>query len=238
MKKRLLAILLALTLVVSLMPVGVFADWRGEGRWDYDSYPGWGDETDPAGFDEGQTVKSGNTVKNSSNGVTVNKTLTEDGDGYTITMEAYAENSVDVVTSSLDIVLVLDTSGSMGDNISGGEAGYVSTGHRSFSYSELDSWFTTYYYFDGTEYYEVRTRNDGGWGVFEDPKYYAYYVDDSGVKHDLNERPTDSQYKTIYTGVLYTWSDGSMTKMEAMKDAVEEFITSVADNAEENNADH
>ena len=214
MKKRLTAMLMVVALLVSLMPMGVLA------------------------LDGGSTTQATPSVTESSNGITINKEVTEDSDGnYTLTLEAYAENSISEVTQPLDIVLVLDTSGSMGDEISG-EAGYVSTGHRDFSYSDLSSWYTTYYYFDDTKYYAVHTRNDGGLGWLEDPEYYAYYVDDQGHTYDLNDQPTDRQDETIYTGVLYTYSDGSMTKLAAMQDAVEQFISSVADNAKEKSVNH
>ena len=217
MKKRLTAMLMVVALLVSLLSTGAMA------------VEGPGD----VGGDESVTK-----VSTSSNGITINKEVTEESDGnYTLTLEAYAENSISEVTQPLDIVLVLDTSGSMNNEISG-EAGYVSTGEQNFTYGQLSSWYTTYYFFDGAEYYEVKTRNDGGQGWFEDPEYYAYYEDYQGHTHDLNDRPTDRQNETIYTGVLYTYSDGSMTKLAAMQDAVEQFISSVADNAKENSVNH
>ena len=69
-----------------------------------------------------------NPVTNTKNQVTVNKWVTGTGtadDPYTLTMEAYASNEVTSTTTTkpLDIVLVLDVSGSMDDGF--GESGHV-----------------------------------------------------------------------------------------------------------------
>ena len=99
MKKRLLALILTLVMVVSILPGSVLADGT------------------PVPIADPQV---GNNVTASSNGITVNKYLSTDGHGnYFLTMEAYASNKVSTTTETtpLDIVLVLDVSGSMDDNI-------------------------------------------------------------------------------------------------------------------------
>ena len=99
MRKRLLAILLALTLVVSLMPVGVMAVEGLDG----------GDTTQP------QTTSSVSTASDSP--VQITKSVEKTGNGnYELTMEAYVTGNVSPSTTApLDIVLVLDVSGSMDD---------------------------------------------------------------------------------------------------------------------------
>ena len=117
MKKRLLAIFLALALVVSLMPVGVLAA-HSEGNpsndYTYNDKESARDETS----------------------VTANKTVTENQDGtYTVTLsvEGYTSETSETEYLPADIVLVVDTSTSMDDAV------YVTCGntvfreeHRSF----------------------------------------------------------------------------------------------------------
>ena len=90
MKKRMLAILMALALIVSLLPAGVLAVDGEEG-----------DQTFSNGADEG---------------VVINKKLTGNAaNGYKISLEAYVTGEITSTSKSvpLDIVLVLDQSGSV-----------------------------------------------------------------------------------------------------------------------------
>lgn len=93
MKKRLLALFLAFVMAMSLLPVSVFAD--------------------------GRTTQPISSVTRTENGVTVNKYVSGNAEsGYNLTLEAYAENKVTSTTTTtpLDIVLVLDVSGSMNES--------------------------------------------------------------------------------------------------------------------------
>lgn len=101
MKKRLLALFLAFVMAMSLLPVSVFADEGTGGQLQ-------GTEDNP--------------ITASEDGVTVNKYVSGDAkNGYSLTLEAYAENKVTSTTTTtpLDIVLVLDTSGSMANRFDG-----------------------------------------------------------------------------------------------------------------------
>lgn len=104
MKKRLLAMLMALALLVSLMPMGVLAD-------------GGQDVTADNTYDDKETAKE-------ATGVTANKTISEpDANGnYTITLsvEGFTDKEPSTTYDSADIVLVVDTSTSMDDNVSYG----------------------------------------------------------------------------------------------------------------------
>lgn len=94
MKKRLLSALLTFCMVLTLLPVSALA---------VDS---------PAD----------SSVSTSKDGITINKTVSGDKDnGYELTLEAYANNTVTATTvfTPLDIVLVLDQSGSMTDEFEG-----------------------------------------------------------------------------------------------------------------------
>ncbi len=98
MKKRLLALFLAFVMAMSLLPVSVFADGGTDGQL--------------------QGTKD-NPITASKDGVTVNKYVSVDEEGnYSLTLEAYAENKVTSTTTTtpLDIVLVLDVSGSMNES--------------------------------------------------------------------------------------------------------------------------
>ena len=97
MKKRILSIVLAVLMLVSVLPVTAMA----------------ADGTTDTGAESTQTAVG--TVS-TDGAIHVNKSVS--ADGKTLTLEAYATNSVSTHTSyePLDIVLVLDVSGSMDDN--------------------------------------------------------------------------------------------------------------------------
>lgn len=108
MKKRLLALFLAFVMAMSLLPVSVFADGGTDGQL--------------------QGTKD-NPITASKDGVTVNKYVSVDEEGnYSLTLEAYAENKVTSTTTTtpLDIVLVLDTSGSMDEPFGNGQGSRLS----------------------------------------------------------------------------------------------------------------
>lgn len=74
MKKRLLALFLAFVMAMSLLPVSVFADGGTGGQ--------------------PQETKD-NPITANSNGVTVNKYVSQGGDGqYNLTLEAYASDQL------------------------------------------------------------------------------------------------------------------------------------------------
>ena len=93
MMKRIIALLLALILTVGLLPTVALA---AEG-------------TAP-------TTDSGPVTKTASNdNLNLVKTVTKEGDNYKVTLESWATGTVTTTTETkpLDIVLLLDVSGSM-----------------------------------------------------------------------------------------------------------------------------
>lgn len=165
-------------------------------------------------------------------GVKLNKSLTLESDGtYTITLEAYATGTVTSTTVTepvpTDFVLVLDQSGSMANNITS----YTYTARDSQAYSYYSFYYSTYYYKDGDAYYEVQSDYAYSRGTYT---YYLYYTKDN-VTYYLSgsevttTRPTNvTDYNaTIWTGVLYTRTASSQTKLAALKKAVNSFINSV-----------
>lgn len=98
--RRLLSWVCVLALCMSLLPVTALA----------------------AGDGSSTTTVAKGSVTESQNGVTVNKFVSQKEDGsYQLTMEAYASNTVTTESKSipLDIVIVLDQSGSMAYNFDG-----------------------------------------------------------------------------------------------------------------------
>ena len=94
MKKRLTAMLMVVALLVSLLSTGAMA-------------------VDGSGTDGDEPVTK---VSTSSNGITINKKVTTENGQSSLSIEAYVQGSVSAPTTQpLDIVLVLDQSGSMSD---------------------------------------------------------------------------------------------------------------------------
>ncbi|MBS4879748.1 MAG: VWA domain-containing protein [Firmicutes bacterium] len=104
MKKKFLALVLTLAMVLSLVPVTALAT---------DGTP------TPANATQPRTIVTADT----EDGVHISKKVVQDGDNYNLVMEAYVEGTTDTTTSTkpLDIVLVLDVSGSMDDPMGKGD---------------------------------------------------------------------------------------------------------------------
>ena len=170
-----------------------------------------------------------NSVTNTENQVTVNKWVSTDGDGnYRLNMEAYASNEVTSTTTTkpLDIVLVLDVSGSMDERLGEGSFQYTPASRNEWTYNNVAS--REYYYNDGESYQRVYARADyDGWWPFGE--YTNFRLTDENDQLIPNSQKGDSADNVLYTGTLYTrtWSEGD-TKLEAMKKAVNAFIDQVA----------
>ena len=161
------------------------------------------------------------------NGISTAKNVSaQDGQGnYTITLETFATGATTVVTSAApaDIVLVLDLSQSMTQNY-GSTTTYTARASQSYSYSSYGN--SQYYYLhtDGQHYRVYRTRA----GSNRDCQLYydadtRYYL--SGTTTTTTP-PTnvDNNNGTIWTGVLYTQSTVNQSRLEALQDAVEQFV--------------
>ncbi|HIT28557.1 MAG TPA: VWA domain-containing protein [Candidatus Faecousia gallistercoris] len=197
---RLLAALMALACVLTLLPGAAMA----------------------AGEDDGGKM-------------VVDKTATLEDDGtYTIELSAYAtgQTTTEIIKTGkpLDIVLVLDQSGSMADSIKS----YRYTARPTDSYSYQDCKGNEYYYLDTDgNYYRVQ----GGGGGIGFGYYYLYYVK-NGEQHRLGGGWATVN-TTLWSGVLYTRQEiSSMSKLDALKAAVTNFVNSVSANAKEFNVDH
>ncbi len=207
MSKKILAILMAVAMAFSLLPVTALAT---------------------GGTQEGNSQP----VTASDKNLTMNKTVKPNGDGtYTVCLESYATGSVTPTQAPvpMDFVLVLDVSGSMTDEIA--SYTYQATDKTSWSVSDVYNAYyqknklgiryrtdVTYYAKIGDEYYPVSYQKEWVKNHFE------YWLEANN--QPLGERVTNSTWEnTVYNQVLYT---RKVEKLEAMKTAVNNFIDSVA----------
>ena len=182
MMKRIIALLLALILTVGLLPTVALAA-----------------EGNPPTTDSGSVTKEA-----SKDNLKLVKTVTKEGDNYKVTLESWATGTVTTTTETkpLDIVLLLDVSGSMDDKYSDEKIDkYV-----PYDYNWYGGIFGGY---DTTNKDLKRNENTqyGVWYKLSDGTYVT-------VKVDVQERDWK---KDIYT-YSYT-SNGKTIKIEESKGA-------------------
>ena len=154
-------------------------------------------------------------------GMKTSKTVTGPVNGYyTISLESFAtgETTVTETATPVDIVLVLDVSGSMDEGL--GEATY--TARESQAYSN-----TFYYLYTDGNYYQVYREGRNNHRLRFTVNNTDYYLVGTGVQttYPNGVGTTD----TIWTGVLYERTQQS--KMEALEEAVGLFVDAVTTNA-------
>lgn len=188
--KRALALVLALVMALSLVALPSFAE---------------GEET--GGGNDGMPYieENGHGGKVEKDGLVMSKTIKKTGDSqFLLTLEAYATGSTTTTTSTkpVDIVLVLDVSGSMDD--------YMET----YSISTNG----TYYYYDEGGLF--------GWGAGHKRAYYCSSCEGWYTKnHSQYDHGTRLTPKTSANGSGIQFY---VTKMDNLKTAVNTFIDSVA----------
>ena len=205
MKKKFLALVLTLAMVLSLVPVTALA---------------------------ADTPAGGASRENTSDNLTMKKTVTpvpnEDGT-YTVHLESYATGSVTPTQAPvpMDFVLVLDVSGSMdGEKGQIASYGYQPTKQTSWSARDIYYASTTCYAKIGDEYYPVSYQRKWVPGEYIGG-HYEYRLEANGQPLGKEGRWNDK----LYNGSLYTYGElpGSrMSKLAAMQTAVNHFIDSVA----------
>lgn len=145
------------------------------------------------------------------NGVVLNKTAKANADGsYTITLEAYATGASSTVTSTapVDIVLVLDVSGSMDDSLSGG--------HYEEVYNVTPNDGQTYYIRRNGNYTELSWDGES-WGYYSG--IFGFWWNPVSPKTAPDD--SDSSHRQFYVYV------SSTKKIDALKSAVNSFIDNV-----------
>ena len=171
------------------------------------------------------------------------KWVSDDPTGRTgnILVEAFVTGHSVAQHVPTDIVLVLDVSGSMDETLNS----YTYTPRASQGYSYNSYGNNTYYYLhtDGNYYQVQRERPweqiNGSWQrpcrLYFNVGNTTYYLSGTGV---TTTAPTDvtNQNTTIWTGVLY--ERHQITKMEALKTSVSQFVDIIANDATQHNVDH
>ena len=151
-----------------------------------------------------------------NSGIVLNKTAAVNSDGsYTITLEAYAtgESITTVTHQPVDIVLVLDVSGSMDDPMSS----------SSYQYQEV-------YDLNKKENYYILSN-----GKYTEVTWYDYFFDyytdgwstgwgNNPIYPKTSANDTDTSHVQFYSRSLVP----SVKKIDALKSAVNGFINSVA----------
>ena len=189
-----------------------------------------------------------------TDGICFRKTATQDENNpsvYHIDLEAFVKGTVSYTESAdpSDIVLVLDVSGSMSENII--SYGYTeATTPTNVTYNNrnqnLESNNNQRYVKYGDDYYRVRVgsqrvQTGGSWWNPTYTIYYylyfqadtQYYIDNSGnISTTRPTNVTNAGTNLLASSVqLYTRTQTSKTKLQALKDASAAFISEVVKNA-------
>ena len=215
MKQKILAVLMIIAVLLCFMPTMAFADQTPA------------TEIEP----DAKTL-----VQEKANDLSITKRVVTNSDGaYDLVLEAFATGTSQVTTVSkpLDIVLVLDVSGSMDETTT--TRTYNAEDSKDYSYSSIRNSQIQYYYKDSNDqYYPVYADYD--WHLFSSNEYYLYYRI-GNRSYSIGEKVMNRN-QTIYTGVLYTATNKTAKKLDSMKFAAKNFVNTVAADAAVNNVDH
>lgn len=203
--KRALALVLALVMALSLVALPSFAAGGDESA---------GDTGMPYINGQGGTVKQ--------NGLVMSKTIKKGENGqFLLTLEAYATGSTTTTTSTepVDIILVLDVSGSMDDPISSSETYnpvYSVDSDGIYYYQDTNGQYQRVYHCDGG----IVSDCSGGWFTRDHG-----YLNHKGTQ--LTPKTSASDSNTSHTQ-FYTRTESTTKKIDALRSAVNGFIDSVA----------
>ncbi len=192
-----------------------------------------------------QNISSG--VYFEQNGIAYAKRAILNNDGtYTIDLETFVTGEVTQTYESVpvDVVLVLDVSGSMDETITT-VTSYQPANVSSLSYYDYagvagtGTYQTDYYYLYDGDYRRVSVGRGGGWS----PYYYlsfsangrTYYINSNGqvvTNQPTNVSGVTARYSNLLASnvQLYTQVTSPITKMDALQSAVGAFIDQIAHN--------
>lgn len=176
----------------------------------------------------------GGTV--TKDGLVMSKTIKKTGDSqFLLTLEAYATGSTTTTTSTapVDIVLVLDVSGSMDKNLMNYTYNSVynpkTNGRTDYYYQDENGQYQRVYYCDGevSHIFWNETIHPAGWYT-ENHQSGGDCQDESGTRltPKTSASDTDTSRTQFYTR---TEQDSGTKKIAALKTAVSTFIDSVAE---------
>ena len=216
--KRALALVLALVMALSLVALPSFAEGEETG----------GDTGMPYIKDQGGKVEK--------DGLVMSKTIKEDENGqFLLTLEAYATGSTTTTTTKkpVDIVLVLDVSGSMDENLMNYTYNSVynpkTNGRTDYYYQDENGQYQRVYYCNGEVNYGLwsETIHPAGWYT-QDHQNWRGCQGESGrrLTPKTSASDTDTSRTQFYTR---TEQDSGTKKIATLKTAVSTFIDSVAE---------
>lgn len=196
MMKRIIALLLALILTVGLLPTVALAATT-----------------------ETSVSKTEETHQDNLNLV---KTVTEDGDNYKVKLEAWATGKtvIDETKIPLDIVLVLDESGSMEEDFTTTESTqYVlQRNKRNRKYKDWADSGNLFFKDINGNFYQVTVTVNG--------KEYVYTYKNSAGQDVLIGR-SSGKYKNPHLNLYRKYTTTTVSKNKALKDAANSFIDAV-----------
>ena len=204
MKKKFLALVLTLAMVLSLVPVTALA---------------------------ADTPAGGASRENTSDNLTMKKTVTpvpnKDGT-YTVRLESYAKGEVTTTTTTepLDIVLLLDVSGSMDKPFTQSSSEYRGVYDGSLKKGK------TYYVKINNKYKEVKYCSTcSAWTKDCKDRFLIGHKNGEKFIPKVSEDDTDVTHTQFYE---YVYTEGQ-SKMRALKQAVNKFIDDIAQNSPNSN---
>ena len=199
--KRALALVLALVMALSLVALPSFA-------------------ADEDSTGTGTAVTGGST---NTPGLELRKVY--DPSTGLLTLEAYATGSTTTTTSTapVDIVLVLDVSGSMDEDIVSYTytAAYNPRSNGTYYYQDANGQYQRAYYCGGG-----LLTHDGGWFT---QAHGLFNHGGTRLIHKTSASDADTSHTQFYTRT----EAGSVTKMDALKTAVKGFVNSVNEKSPE-----
>lgn len=207
MMKRIIALLLALILTVGLLPTVALAATT-----------------------ETSVSKTEETHQDNLNLV---KTVTEDGDNYKVKLEAWATGKtvIDETKIPLDIVLVLDESGSMEEDFTTTESTQYELQRykRNKKYKDWADSGNLFFKDINGNFYQVTVTVNG--------KEYVYTYKNSAGQDVLIGR-SSGKYKKPYLNLYRKYTTTTVSKNKALKDAANSFINAVYGEAVQYKLDH
>lgn len=209
MMKRIIALLLALILTVGLLPTVALAA-----------------EGNPPTTDSGSVTKEA-----SKDNLNLVKTVTKEGDNYKVTLESWATGTV---TSSstpvpMDIILLLDQSGSMKKNFTSSSTETYNNLNKKNKKIYAD-YRNNCYIKSGNQYLKVTVTYQWEFGFSNDVYTYTW----NGGSHTSTGGNSKPKIPLFYKST----TNSSTTRIAALKTAVSSFINKVNTEATTKNVDH
>ncbi len=212
--KQALALVLALVMALSLVALPSFAADEG-------------DAESTAGLPRIQ--ETGSEITN--DGLVMSKTVAPGENGqFLLTLEAYATGQTATTESELplDIVLVLDVSGSMGNELGNYNPVYSVSSNGTYYYQDANGQYQQAYYCDGKYgLLSPKSHHTPGWYTVNHQSWGACQGE-SGTR--LTHKTSASDTDTSHTQ-FYTMSSSGTTRLEALQAAVNNFAESVSTKA-------